>query len=72
MTPGEVLMPLLCVDNWATPLELQWLSAMLTLVLVLAQSTWEMFIAVAVRATSLTAPIALLSTVTEDITRMLE
>ena len=42
---------------------MQWLSLMLTLVLVLAQSTWTMLLAVVVRVTSLTVPVALLSDV---------
>ena len=38
---------------------MQWLSAVLTLVLVLAQYTWTMLAAVVVRVASLTARIAL-------------
>ena len=52
--------------------QLQWHSAMLTLVLVLAQSIWLMLAAVVVRVASLTAHITLLSAVTLAIQRMLE
>ena len=47
-------------------------SEMLTLVLGLVQSTWTMSAAVVERVTSLTAPVALLCTVTEVTQRMLE
>ena len=49
---------------------MQWLSAMLTLVVVLVQSTWRVLAAEAVRTTSLTAHIAHLSAVATM--RMLE
>ena len=52
--------------------QMQWLSAMLILVLELAQSTWTMLAALEVRPTLLPAPEALLSTVTEATQRMLE
>ena len=50
---------------------MQWLSLMLTLVLVLAQSTWTMLLAVVVRVTSQNVPVASLSVVTV-ILKMLE
>jgi len=51
---------------------MQWPLAVLTLVLVLAQSTWTMLIAVAVKVTFLTAPVAPLLAVSMVIVRMLE
>ena len=50
--------------------QVQWLSAMLTLVLVLVQSTWMMLDVVVVRVTSITAHITPLSAV--GTMRMLE
>ena len=50
---------------------MQWLSLMLTLVLVLAQSIWTMLLAVVVRVTLQNVPVASLSVVTV-ILKMLE
>jgi len=52
--------------------QMQWPLVEPTLVLALAQSTWTVLVALAVRTTSLTVPVALQSLVTLATLRMLE
>ena len=52
--------------------QIQWPSAMLILVLALVQFTWMVLAVLAVRPTSLTVPVVLLSAAHMAIPRMLE